>query len=136
MGTAKEKGGGCQGPQGAVNMSRVGTVSLWTQRAGAGSPGPGTSWMEVTRAARAGNGEALRACGQFMVGGQCVACWTWHMASQLHQAGVQAQAWGQQGAGLRGDGSDGPVWPLQLLGWRSESHVCSEGMILTLYLCS
>lgn len=68
--------------------------------------------MGETRAAWTGNGEALRPCGQYLVGGQCAARWSWHVASQHHQVGPQAEAWGQQGAGVGGDSSGGPAWPL------------------------
>ena len=136
METAKEKGGRGQGPQGAMSISRVETRSLWTRRAGTGSPGTGTSWMGETRAARPGKGEALRPRGQYLVGGQCAACWSRHVACLHHQAGAQAEAWGQQGAGVGGDSSGGPAWPLQSLGWRLESCVCSDGKMLSLYLCS
>lgn len=59
-----------------------------------------------------------------------------HVASLYHQAGAEAKSWGQQGAGVGGDGSGGPAWPLQSLGWRLESCVCSGRIMLSLYLCS
>ena len=58
------------------------------------------------------------------------------MASLRYQAGAQAEAWGQQGTGVGGHGSGGPVWPLQSLGWMFNSSVCSDGMMLSLYRCS
>lgn len=105
-------------------------------RAGSGSPGTRTSWIGETRAAWGGDGEALRPCRKYLVGGWCAACWGWHVASLHHEAGAQVEAWGQRGAGVGGDGSGGPVWPLQPLGWRLKGCVCSDGIMLSLYLCS
>lgn len=126
METVEEKGGG--GPQGAMSNSRVETRSLWAR-----GQEQATLALGPHRQGRPGQDWGWRSAeAMWEVSGRRSVCRMLGLACGLlhHQPGAQAEA------GVGGDGSSGPVWPLQSLGQRLESCVCSDGIMLSLYLCS